>query len=176
MVRLACRALSSRLHFAVEVHHAIAPARRDVFGAGSAVEVPRTLWRPLPMTPIACVDVMRRRLAPAIRGVVSETSALRGNSVEIASAAVTGVALGMQGSSARVPTAATRPGTCRQAKAGRNSDVSLMTWSSAASSMACNGADALPPRTGRGQPAGRVQPGRPAERPVLHQPWSESHA
>ena len=53
------------------------------------------------MTPIVCVDVMRRTLAPAIRGVVSETSALRGNSVEIASAAVTGVTLGMKGSSAR---------------------------------------------------------------------------
>ena len=57
--------------------------RADVFGAGRAVEVPGsrlgTLWRTLPITPIVCVDVMRRTLAPAIRGVVSGTSALRGN-------------------------------------------------------------------------------------------------
>lgn len=46
---------------------------------------------------------MRRTLAPAIRGVVSETSALRGNSVEIASAAVTGVTLGMEGLVGGVP-------------------------------------------------------------------------
>ena len=46
---------------------------------------------------------MRRTLAPAIRGVVSETSALRGNWVEIASAAGTGVTLGIRGSSTRVP-------------------------------------------------------------------------
>ena len=58
---------------------------------------------PAPMTPIVCVDVTRRTLAPAIRGVVSETSGLRGDSAEIASAAVAGVTLGMQGSSARVP-------------------------------------------------------------------------
>jgi len=74
------------------------------------------------MTPIACVDVMRRTLAPAICRVVSETSALRGNLVEIASVAVTGVTRGVQGSSARCP-AATRPGACGQGKAGRNPDV-----------------------------------------------------
>ena len=52
---------------------------------------------------IVCVDVMRRTLAPAIRGVVNETSALRGNSAEIASAAVTGVTLGMEGLVGAVP-------------------------------------------------------------------------
>ena len=74
-------------------------------GAWKAVEVLGsrlgTMWRTFPVTAIVWVDVMRRTLAPPIRGVVSETSALRGNSVEIASAAVTGVTLGMEGSSAR---------------------------------------------------------------------------
>ena len=52
---------------------------------------------PAPMTTIVCVDVMRRTLAAAIRRVVSETSALRGDAVEIAGVAVTGVTRGMQG-------------------------------------------------------------------------------
>ena len=46
---------------------------------------------------------MWRTLAPAIRGVVSETSALRGNSVEIARAAVTSASLGMEGLVGAVP-------------------------------------------------------------------------
>ena len=47
---------------------------------------------------IVCMDVMGRTLAPAICGVVSEMSALRGNSVQIASATAAGVTLGLEGS------------------------------------------------------------------------------
>lgn len=56
---------------------------------------------PAPNDSIVCVDVIPRTLAPAFGGVVGGTSALRPNSVKMASAALGAVSLGMQGSSTR---------------------------------------------------------------------------
>ena len=57
-----------------------------------------------PMMPIARVDVMRRTLLSAAYRVVSEMSALRGNSVEIAAATEAPGPLGDANASCERPT------------------------------------------------------------------------